>query len=161
MRSFLFPSVLLAALTVPVGASASTINVTFTDVLDGQASAFSFDSTAAFYASGPGHLGQVAYANSLPAPNPTYIDFTDTADFSGEDLFINDYTLSFGAQLYDPGSYQNPVFYDGVYILSVPDGSTATLTISGAAAPEPSSLVLLGTGLMTLLVTAPRKFRKA
>jgi hypothetical protein len=102
----------------------------------------------------------VSYTENGLAQIPTEFDFFSFGDLGGFEIIPP--TMSgpppantFGAQLYS-GSTESPTFIPGTYHLNndSPDGPLDTLNI---ATPEPSSLMLLGSGLLALLGFARKK----
>ena len=68
----------------------------------------------------------------------------------------------FGPQLFT-GSPSSPTFTLGTFALSDPntDGAPYTLTIAPSAVPEPSSLLLFGSGMLGVCGLVRRKIVKA
>jgi hypothetical protein len=102
----------------------------------------------------------VSYIENDMPQIPTEFDFFSFGDGGGFEIIPP--TLSgtppantFGAQLYS-GTTESPTFTPGIYHLNndTPDGPLDTLIIS---TPEPSSLMLLGSGLLALLGFARKK----
>jgi len=105
-------------------------------------------------------ITDVTYSENDIPQNPASLIFSSDAGGGGFFLFDTfQGILSFGSQVYS-GTEDTPTFLEGTYSLpdifsgSDPNG-TATLTIKSV--PEPSSLMLLGTGMLALLGLALKK----
>ncbi len=104
-------------------------------------------------------ITDVTYSENDILQNPAVLTFS-SLPYGGFFLWDNyQGVLSFGSQLYS-GTEDAPTFLEGTYSLpdifsgSDPNG-TATLTIKSV--PEPSSLMLLGMGMLALLGLALKK----
>ncbi len=105
-------------------------------------------------------ITDVSYSENDIPQNPASLIFSSDAGGGGFFLFDTfQGILSFGSQVYS-GTEDTPTFLEGTYSLpdifsgSDPNG-TATLTIKSV--PEPSSLMLLGMGMLALLGLALKK----
>ena len=169
MRLLLFCAASLALLA-PVAAHADT-TLTFTY----QGSDYAFDLPAT-----PSYVNQTSSPSSLYDYAAYYVTLpnSDSGEFifygADEDAYYGGtFDLEFfdfsqsptvdilldGDTLYS-GSTTSPVFTPGPYTLTE-DGTDTTIgLVIGGATPEPSSLVLLGTGVLTALA-ARRKLGKA
>jgi hypothetical protein len=105
----------------------------------------------------------VPYSENGVDQTPSEFDFFSSSMAQGGGFQIITPSLTspantFGAQRYS-GMESAPTFVPGTYDLN--NGSTTgplgTLVISSVTAPEPSSLILMGSGLLSLLGFARKK----
>jgi hypothetical protein len=105
----------------------------------------------------------VPYSENGVAQIPSEFDFFNTSNSGGFEIItpsLMNPANTFGAQLYS-GMEDAPTFIPGTYQLNngTSTGPIGTLVISfsSVSAPEPSSLILLGSGLLSLLGFARKK----
>ncbi len=116
-----------------------------------------------FVPNGSFDIFDVPYSENGVDQTPSEFDFFSSSMAEGGGFQIITPSLTspantFGAQLYS-GMESAPTFVPGTYDLN--NGSTTgplgTLVISSVTAPEPSSLLLVGSGLLSLLGFARKK----
>jgi hypothetical protein len=105
----------------------------------------------------------VKYSENGVDQTPSEFDFFNASGFGGFQIITPSLTSpadTFGAPLYS-GMEDAPTFIPGTYQLNndSPTGPIGTLVISTSSVslPEPSSLILLGSGLLSLLGFALKK----
>jgi hypothetical protein len=170
MRRFIIGVLLIAVMGLVSASRAQADGVdTFTYTFDGNTFVWQLPSSPTIGA-GDFTLGNffaildVPYSENGVAQTPSEFDFFSFPLGEGGFEIITPSLTSpantFGAQLYS-GMEDAPTFIPGTYQLNndSPTGPTGTLVIStsSVSVPESSSLILLGSGLLSLLGFARKK----
>ena len=106
-------------------------------------------------------ITDITYSENDIPQNPASLIFSSDAGGGGFFLFDTfQGILSFGSQVYS-GTEDAPTFLEGTYSLpdyfSSTDGNGVPATLTITSVPEPSSLMLLGMGMLALLGLALKK----
>jgi hypothetical protein len=106
-------------------------------------------------------ITDVSYSENDIPQNPASLIFSSLPQGGGFFLFDTfQGILSYGSQIYS-GPEDAPTFLEGTFSLpdyfSSSDGSGIPATLTIKSVPEPSSLMLLGTGMLALLGLALKK----
>jgi hypothetical protein len=171
MRRFIIGGLLIAVMGLVSASRARADGVdTFTYTFDGNTFVWQLPSSPTIGA-GDFMLGvffailDVPYSENGVAQTPSEFDFfpfppVDEGGFQIITPSLTSPANTFGAQLYS-GMENAPTFIPGTYQLNndSPTGPIGTLAIStsSVSVPEPSSLILLGSGLLSLLGFARKK----
>jgi hypothetical protein len=168
MRRFIIGGLLIAVMGLVSASRAHADGVdTFTYTFDGNTFVWQLPSSPAidpanvfptFFA-----ILDVPFSENGVAQTPSEFDFFNTSGEGGFQIItlgLMSPADTFGEQLYN-GTEGAPTFKTGTFPLNngSPTGPIGTLVISftSVSAPEPSSLVLLGSGLLSLLGFARKK----
>jgi len=164
MRNLLPKLLVLAATSLPIAARADTIDdFVLTDTV-GETIAFSLPASPPVF--GPSEPDQFETFPVLMSFNPPYfgskfldgqlIFYSTVAGGGLEVMFFHPGgTTRFTdhGDLLFSGTTTNPTFLTGTFNVG---SDTLTITPQGAPAPEPSTLVLLATGILGVLYLGPR-----
>lgn len=171
MRRFIIGGLLIAVMGLVSASRAQADGVdTFTYTFDGNTFVWQLPSSPTigamdFILGTSFAILDVPYSENGVAQTPSEFDFFNASIPDGGGFVIVTPSLTspantFGAQLYS-GMEDAPTFIPGTYQLNngTSTGPIGTLVISfsSVSAPEPSSLILLGSGLLSLLGFARKK----
>ncbi|GGA54067.1 hypothetical protein GCM10011507_01590 [Edaphobacter acidisoli] len=170
MKFLQYSAVLAALVLVPLAAKADDV---FTGTGGGNTFTFTLPASPTNGVTDPNYGYNAFYINNVAVDfNGTTrdltVEFFEPGNDGGLNLDNNDSTNLFDSiELYGPqlftGSASDPTFKLGTFSLYDPytGYDSYSLTIAPSAVPEPSSLVLLGSGLLGVCGLVKRKIVKA
>ena len=173
---FALPVALLSALVLPLAAHADVFNFSASGAGGG------FNGNGSFVATSNGSYYII---NSITGGNaqsgltvtglvaPQSFDGNDNEFFPAQSLLVDNHGFAFTASQVNPNNQGNTSFTvrlysnNGSYFLDLTDSDgfsngaiPATFSASPAQTPEPSGLILLGTGVLSMAGMARRRFTR-